>query len=148
MTTCPDNECLPDHREGVIWRCKSCNRPFTPLDEIEQAEEQQLVKLPEPRYDEVYEEGVKWLDGQQLKTPQKRSKLVICTGKVTQMQQRINSKVVAQEERDRYNGYPPLSQRELERVVYAVRFLKIPHLFERMDADSKRHVLNQVINKT
>ena len=37
---CDNHECRPDHREGVIWRCKMCNRPFIPVDAIEQAEEQ------------------------------------------------------------------------------------------------------------
>jgi hypothetical protein len=57
---------------------------------------------------------------------------------------RIAPKALVRSYSDTYNELQPLTKRELELVNYALRFCPVDRVIERMDADSKRDMLNKL----
>ena len=73
---------------------------------------------------------------------------MVCTGKVVNMQHRLNPRAVARDITEGYNKFPPLSQKELSLLLFALRFCPVPNILERLDADSKRAVLKEITDIT
>jgi len=64
------------------------------------------------------------------------------------MTNRIASKAVTRTLITSYDDQEPLSKREMEQVLHALRFCHVPNVLARLDADSARHALKRLDEMT
>ena len=73
----------------------------------------------------------------------------LCKRKINMEQRKLNPVGVARSLIADLNNVQPLSKRELERVVFVLKFIEkdIPNCLSRLDADSKRAILRELTDR-